>query len=659
MSQDVISRAVNSIRTLTIDAIEQAGSGHPGMPLGAAPMGYVLYQRIMNHNPKNPGWWNRDRYIQSAGHGSMLHYSLLHLCGYELSMDELRNTRQWGSKTPGHPEVHHTPGVEMTTGPLGQGLASAVGFALAEAHLAAVYNRDGFEVFNHFTYVIASDGDIMEGVTAEAASLAGHLGLSKLIVLYDDNDVTLDTKLEVSMSESVLTRYEAYGWHVQLVRDGNSLTAIEAAIKTAKHDPRPSIIAVKTIIGYGAPGKQGSSAAHGSALGATEAKAAKEYLGVDWPAFSVPKDVREHYKEAATRGQEAEKAWQKMYKSYQKAHPELAIQLGRIMAGELPKIPGRSLPKFAPGGKTATRNASHKVLNALAAYTPELMGGSADLAGSTKTDIKDTGILQKGEYAERNIYFGVREHAMAAIANGMALHGGIRPYAGTFLIFSDYLRPSLRLGALMETPVIYVFTHDSIGLGGDGPTHQPIASLTALRAIPNVTVIRPADANETVQAWLAALSNTSGPTALIFSRQDLPHLNVPSRSVAKGGYILADCEGTPDIILIGTGSEVYKCLEAKTRLDKAGISTRVVSMPSLELFEKQSKRYQDSVLPPEVRKRLVVEAGATLGWYKLAGLDGAVIGIDHFGASAEGDELMERYGISTSNIVRQAKKLQG
>ncbi len=651
-----VTRAVNAIRALTIDATQRAGSGHPGMPMGAAAMGYALFREAMRHNPKNPNWWNRDRYIQSAGHGSMLHYSLLHLSGYDMEMSELRDYRQWESKTPGHPEVHLTPGIEMTTGPLGQGLATAVGFALAEAHLAARYNRPEFEIFDHYTYVIASDGDIMEGVTAEAGSLAGHLGLGKLIVLYDDNRITLDAKASVSLSEDVMKRYEAYGWHTDRAEDWNDPAAIKAAIERAKAQAdKPSLISVPSIIGYGAP-KENTSLVHGSPLGEAGARQAKETLGIDWPAFSVPEDVKEHYRETVAKGKKAEAAWNKLYAGYKKAHPDLAAELERVMSFELPKGLVKALPRFEVGKATATRNASGKVLNALAKELPELLGGSADLAGSTKTDIEDGGVIQAGDYGARNLYYGVREHAMAAAANGMVMHGGIRPFVGTFLIFSDYLRPALRLGALMDAPVIYVFTHDSIALGGDGPTHQPIAALTALRAIPNLTLIRPADANETAQAWLAALENAKGPTALALSRQDIPNLEIPKGMVKRGGYVLADAEGKPDLILIATGSEVHLCLEAKEKLEKDGFKTRVVSMPSVELFDQQSAAYRAKVLPSELRARVAVEAGATLGWYKYVGLDGLVIGIDRFGASAEPEVILEKYGFSVKNIVREVKK---
>ena len=647
-------RAVNVIRALTIDATQEAGSGHPGMPMGAAPMGYVLYKEVMNFNPKNPQWANRDRYVQSAGHGSMLQYSLLHLTGYDLSMDDLKAYRQWESKTPGHPEHFLTPGVETTTGPLGQGLATAAGMALAEAHLAAIYNRDGHDIVDHYTYVIASDGDIMEGITAESGSLAGHLGLGKLIVLYDDNHITLDDQADVSFSEDTMKRYEAYGWHTQRVEDGNDVAAIEEAVQAAKQETRkPSIISVRSIIGFGAP-NQDTSEVHGSPLGDEGAQKAKETLGIDWEPFTVPDDVKEHYLEAAERGEKAEREWDERFENYKSEYPDLAKQFEAVMAGELPDDLEQYVPKFETGEATATRKASNAALNALAKEVPQLLGGSADLAGSTKTDINDTEIISKGNYTGRNIYFGVREHAMAAAANGMSLHGGCKPFVGTFLIFSDYLRPSLRLAALMEQPVIYVFTHDSIGLGGDGPTHQPIAQLMALRAIPYMNVIRPADANEAAQAWAWAVG-TKHPTALVFTRQDVPNLDVPSGSVAKGGYVISDSDGEPDVILIATGSEVHKCLEAKEQM--SGTNVRVVSMPCFEIFDAQDEAYRESVLPSSVRARVAVEAGATLGWHKYVGLDGATVTIDRFGSSADGDVVMEKYGFTPENIAQTAKGL--
>ena len=550
MEQNVETRAINAIRALVIDATTAAGSGHPGMPLGTATMAYVLWQRFLNHNPKNPKWFNRDRFVQSAGHGSMLSYSLLHLAGYDLSMEEIRNHRQYGSLTPGHPEVGHTVGVETTTGPLGQGVSTAVGMALAEEHLAATYNKPDFKLVDHYTYVIASDGDLMEGVSNEASSLAGHLGLGKLIVLYDDNNITIDGPTEVAFTENVLKRYEAYGWHTQQVTDGNDVEAIEVALQTAKTVNKPSLISVKTIIGFGAP-LEGTSAVHGKALKSEEAKEAKTKLGIDWPEFSVPEDVQAHYHEASSKGEQSEAAWLKEFESYQQSYPELAAQLERTLSGQVPDLESK-LPNYEMGSAYASRKTSGEVINALAPHLPELLGGAADLAGSNLTTIKDIPFMKKGDFTGRNIHFGVREHGMAAIANGLALHGGLRPYVATFLIFADYLRPSLRLAALMNQPVIYVLTHDSIGLGGDGPTHQPVAQLMSLRAIPNLIVIRPADANETAQAWHYALNQKKTPVALALSRQNLPTLAIAKDSVSKGAYVVADSEGQADVILIAT-----------------------------------------------------------------------------------------------------------
>ena len=656
--QSIVTKSINTIRALSMDAIENAGSGHPGLPLGAADMGYVLFRNILKHNPKNSQWLNRDRFILSAGHGSMLLYSLLHLSGYKLPMSEIKKLRTWQSKTPGHPEYGHTDGVEMTTGPLGQGVSSAAGFALAEAHLAAEFNKPKFKIVDHHTYALVGDGDMMEGISAEAASLAGHLGLGKLIVLYDDNQITLDADASVSFSENVINRYKAYGWQTLRVADGNNSVPIEKALKEAKAETnKPTLIAIRTIIGYGAPNKQGSSKAHGSPLGADEIKLAKDNLSIDWPAFSVPKDVKAHFTKVAKDGKASEQKWDKLFKDYKKAYPELAAEFERRMAKELPKAFAKDMPKFPVGEAMASRNASNIALNAIANKLPELMGGSADLAGSTKTDIKDSAIIKKGDYSGRNVYFGVREHAMGAMANGMSLHGGLIPYVGTFLVFADYLRPSIRLAAIMAIRVIYVFTHDSIGVGGDGPTHQPISATSALRLIPNLTVIRPADANETAQAWVEAIKRQDGPTALVLSRQNLPNLDVSKKGVSKGAYILADSLGKPDMILMATGSEVHLCLKSKAKLDKAGINTRVVSMPSFEIFEEQSNKYKEAVLPKAVRARVAVEAGSSLAWHKYTGLDGKVIAIDHYGASADGAFLMEEYGFSVSNIVKTAKSI--
>jgi transketolase len=657
---DVVTRSVNTIRALAIDAIQKAGSGHPGLPLGAAPVGYALFAKVMHHNPKNPMWFNRDRYVQSAGHGSMLQYSLLHLTGYPLTMDDLKKHRQLHSKTPGHPEVHHTEGVETTTGPLGQGLATAVGMALAEAHLAAKFNKPSFDVVDHHTYVIASDGDLMEGISAEASSLAGHLGLGKLIVLYDDNSISLDGPTKLSFSDDVLKRYEAYGWHTSRIENNssNDVAVIEQAINNAKLETgRPSIISVRSTIGFGAP-KGGTSKVHGSTLGAEDAAKTKANLDIDWPEFTVPKDVAANYAKVGKAGAKFEADWNKLFAKYAKKYPGLSSEFQRLLKGKLPADYAKDLPKFKVGEKLATRKASQLVLNALAKKVPELIGGSADLAESNYTDLEGERAIEAGDYSGRIVRFGVREHAMAAAANGMSLHGGLRPFVATFLIFSDYLRPALRLGALMEQPVIYPFTHDSVALGGDGPTHQPISQLTSLRSIPNVTVIRPADANETAQAWTFALEHDKGPIAMALSRQNLPNLEIPKGAVAKGGYILADSQGTPDVIVIATGSEVSISLEAKTLLDKAGVKTRVVSMPSTQLFDKQPAKYKESVLPSSVRNRVAVEAGATLGWYKYVGLDGAIIGLDRFGASGEGDELLKEFGFTAENIVKTAKSLK-
>ena len=659
-TESVATRAVNAIRALAIDATQEAGSGHPGMPMGAAPLGYLLYRRFMKHSPRNPRWWNRDRFVQSAGHGSMLQYSLLHLTGYDLPMHELRAYRQWGSKTPGHPEVHLTPGVETTTGPLGQGFATAVGMALAEAHLAARFNRPGHAVVDHRTWVIASDGDLMEGVSHEAASFAGHHGLGKLIVLYDDNHISIDGPTDITYSDDVETRFAAYGWHTQRVADGNDLEALEEALQDAQLEPlRPSLIAVRTIIGYGAPNMANTPAVHGSPLGAEEAASAKEALGIDWPAFSVPADVQRHYRAAADDGEAAEGAWQRAYGSYRDAYPELAAELDRVMLGELPHDVAEGLPRFEPGGSLATRKASHQALNAIAARMPELIGGSADLAGSNYTDIDGARPIVRGDYGGRIVHFGVREHGMAAVANGLALHGGVRPFVGTFLIFSDYLRPALRLSALMEQPVVYVLTHDSIGLGGDGPTHQPIEHLMSLRAIPNVLVLRPADGNETAQAWELAVRRQHGPTVLALTRQNVPHLDVPGGAVAKGGYVLSEAGAPPQVVLIGTGSEVHVCLEAQMLLAEAGVAARVVSMPSFELFASQDDGYREQVLPASVAAKLAVEAGQPHGWERWVGPAGGVIGIDRFGASADGDVLLDKYGFRADAVAEAATRLLG
>ena len=654
---DVQRRAVNAIRALTIDATQEAGDGHPGMPLGAAPMGYLLFTKAMRHDPGDPAWPNRDRYVQSAGHGSMLQYSLLHLTGYDLPMSELKGYRQWDSRTPGHPEYGHTVGVETTTGPLGQGISTAVGMALAEAHLAARFNRPGFDLVDHRTYVIASDGDLMEGVSGEASSLAGHLGLDKLIVLYDDNGISIDGPTDIAFSEDVLARYRAYGWHATRVEDGNDLAAIEAAIDEAKaQSDRPSLIAVRTVIGYGAGDLAGTSKVHGSPLGDTAAPLAKKQLEIDWPAFTVPDDVVAHYRRAVEGGKRANQEWRELLASYRERFPAEAAEFDRLVKGELPSDLAAALPSFPVGEKVATRKASATALNAIAARLPELVGGSADLAGSNYTDIDGESAMTRDDYSGRIVHFGIREHAMAAVANGLALHGLV-PFVATFLVFSDYLKPALRLSALMRQRVIYVLTHDSIGLGGDGPTHQPVEHLMALRAVPGLVVLRPADGNETAQAWEIA-ARRDGPTVLALTRQGVPNLEVPADVVAKGGYVIAESSpgDTPDVILIATGSEVALCLEAKAELERDGTKVRVVSLPSFELFEAQDDEYRERVLPRAVTARVTVEAGATLGWERYAGDRGEIIGLDHFGASAPGDVVMREFGFTPQKVAEAARR---
>jgi transketolase len=652
---------VNTLRFLAVDQVELAKSGHPGLPLGAAPMAYVLWDRFLRHNPKNPGWFNRDRFILSAGHGSALLYALLHLYGYDLSLDELKRFRQWGSKTPGHPEYGEVPGVEATTGPLGQGFAMGVGMAVAEAHLAAVHNRPEFPVVDHFTYAIVSDGDLMEGISSEAASFAGHLGLGKLIYLYDDNHISIEGNTDITFTEDVGARFAAYGWQVLRVEDGNDLDAIESAVSEARADSkRPSLIIVRTHIGYGSP-KQDTAKAHGEPLGTDAARATKEKLG--WPLdrlFLVPEEAATHAGRKVAEGAGLERTWKDLAARYRAGHPDLAPVFDAMVSNALPEGWESALPTFnAEDGPMATRSASGKALNALAPALPGLMGGSADLAPSNNTEIKGLPAFSPEERAGRNIHFGVRELSMAAIANGMALHGGLIPYAGTFLIFSDYARPAIRLSALMKTHVVYVFTHDSIGVGEDGPTHQPISQLLSLRSIPGMTVFRPADANETVEAWRFAVSH-HGPVALALTRQALPVLDKGSHPIAegvsKGAYVLAEAEGgNPDLVLLASGSEVSLALEAKAMLAGKDVKVRVVSMPSWELFDAQPEAYRQAVLPPGLPK-LAVEAGCTRGWRDYAD---EVIGIDHFGASAPGKEVMARFGFTADNVAARALALIG
>ncbi|CAB3395399.1 transketolase [Kyrpidia spormannii] len=655
--------AVNTIRTLAIDAVERANSGHPGMPMGAAPMAFVLWTRFLRHNPDDPRWPDRDRFVLSAGHGSMLLYSLLHLSGYDLTLEDLKQFRQWGSRTPGHPEYGVTPGVEVTTGPLGQGLATAVGMAMAERFLAARFNRPEHEVVDHYTYVLCGDGDLMEGVSAEAASLAGHLKLGKLIVLYDSNDISLDGETSFAFTEDVRGRFAAYGWQVLRVEDGNDLVQVAQAIATARgEDTRPSLIEVKTTIGYGSPEKAGSAKVHGSPLGAQEAAGAKRAYG--WPEdaqFWVPGEVREYFFRVKEKGAAAQRRWLERLDGYRKAYPELAREFEKALAGDLPEGWDRDLPVFRPEeGPLATRQASGKAIQALAGRIPFFLGGSADLASSNETAIQGEGAFQPGRYDGRNLWFGVREHAMGAALNGMALHGGLRVYGGTFLVFSDYMRPAIRLAALMEQPVVYVFTHDSIAVGEDGPTHQPIEHIPALRLIPGLRVYRPADANETVAAWRDVLARPEGPAALVLTRQKLPVLPETGRlapeGVARGGYVLADAE-RPQAIIIATGSEVSLAMDAKKRLDADGIPVRVVSMPCRELFERQPAGYRDTVLPPSIKARVAVEMAHPMGWDRYVGDRGRAIGIDHFGASAPGARVQQEFGFTVDRVCEVVREV--
>jgi len=657
-------RCINTIRMLAADAVQKAKSGHPGMPMGAAGMAYVLWTRFLKHNPANPTWPNRDRFLLSAGHGSMLLYALLHLTGYNLAMEDLQQFRQWGSRTPGHPEYGHTAGVETTTGPLGQGFANGVGMAIAERWLAARFNRPDHSLVDHFTYAIVSDGDLMEGVASEAASLAGHLKLGKLIYLYDDNKISIDGSTELAFTEDVGRRFEAYGWHVERVADGNDLGAVDAALRAARAEvSRPSLVICRTHIGFGSPNKQDTNKAHGEPLGDDEVKLTKQKLGwPEAPAFLVPEDVRQEFRRALERGKAWEAEWQERLKAYAAAFPTEAARWERFTSGELPDGWDAGLPAYgAKDPAIATRAASGKVIQAVYAKIENLVGGSADLAPSNNTYVPEGGEFQAGTPGGRNFRFGVREHAMGAIANGMALHGGLRPYVATFLIFSDYMRPAVRLAALMGAPVIYVFTHDSIGLGEDGPTHQPVEHLMALRAIPGLRVIRPADAVETAVAWRTALTHR-GPTCLILTRQNLPILDRagerPGAGAERGAYVLAEARtGKPEMILIATGSEVAVAVGAQKLLEGKGVATRVVSMPSWELFDAQPQAYRETVLPSAVTARLAVEAGSALGWFKYVGLGGDVVGMTRFGASAPAKVLFEQFGFTPENVADRALKL--
>ncbi len=664
ISDSLQERAINAIRFLSADAVQKANSGHPGMPMGAAAMAYTLWTRHLRFNPENPDWPNRDRFILSGGHGSMLLYSLLYLTGYNLTLDEIKNFRQWGSKTPGHPESFCTPGVEVTTGPLGQGLANSVGMAIAEKHLAKVFNRPRYDVIDHYTYAIVTDGDLMEGISYEASSIAGHLQLGKLIMLYDDNQISIDGSTDITFTEDRGARFEAQGWYVQRVQNGNDVDAVDEAIKRAKSDSRPSIILCRTHIGYGLPTKQDSAASHGSPAGEEELRGAKEKLG--WPVepwFYVPDDVLEYYRELGKRGTKLEEDWNEIISNYEQAYPEQASELKRRLAGELPNGWDDDLLEFEPSEKgIATRSASGKVINALATLLPEMIGGSADLTGSNKTWIDTSDNFQVDAPEGRNFYFGIREHSMGALVNGMAAHGGLIPYSGTFLMFSDYMRPAIRLSALSQHHSIWVFTHDSIGLGEDGPTHQPIEHVTSLRAIPNLIVIRPSDANEVVETWKYAIKRRDGPTLMALTRQNVPIIDrneyAAASGLAKGAYILRDFgDGHPEIILMASGSEVDLILKSAEKLARDGINVRVISFPSWEIFTKQDKSYQESVLLPDVKKRLAVEAGISLGWDRWVGEQGVVISIDRFGASAPSEILFEKFGFSVENVVRKAREL--
>ncbi len=655
---------INTIRFLAVDAVEKAQSGHPGMPMEAATMGYILFTRILRHNPKNPEWPNRDRFVLSAGHGSMLLYALLHLTGYDLSLEDLKNFRQWGSKTPGHPEYGETPGVETTTGPLGQGFGSGVGMALAQRYQAYRFNRPSHQVIDHKIYAFCSDGDIMEGVSSEAASIAGHQKLNSLIYVYLDNKISIDGSTSLAMSEDVKKRFEAYGWFVQNI-DGNDAEGFEKAVLEAqKQKEKPSLIIARTHIGYGSPNKQDTAEAHGAPLGAEEAKLAKKNL--DWPlepTFYVPNEVYEKFSQAIPRGEALEAEWKKMYDVWSKEHPDLAIAWER--RSHLPEGWDSSMPLFdSKEGSLPTRQASGKVLNTLADRIPALIGGSADLMDSTNVRIKSSKDALPENPGGRNIHFGVREHAMGTILNGMALYGGLVPFGSTFLIFSDYMRPAIRVAAIMKAKAIYVFTHDSIGLGEDGPTHQSIDQLASLRSIPNLTVIRPADANETSVAWYVAMQIRNGPVALILTRQKVPILDrnklASAEGLRKGAYILSEAlNGRPDIILISTGSEVFRALQAQEKLKQLGVNARIVSMPSWELFESQSKEYRDYVLPPEVKKRISIEAASVFGWERYVGSEGVMIGMRRFGASAPGEFLMQKFGFTAENIVEKSLELLG
>lgn len=651
---------INTIRTLAMDGVQKANSGHPGTAMALAPLTYLLWTKYMRYNPRNPHWFNRDRFILSAGHASMLLYSMLHLTGYNLPLEELKNFRQWGSRTPGHPEYHEVPGVETTTGPLGQGFVNGVGMAIAQRFQASRYNRPDHTLLDHYIYTICSDGDLMEGITSEAASIAGHLKLGKLIYFYDDNKITIEGDTSLAFTENVGARFESYGWHVQHIADVNDLEAVSQAIEAAQADERPSIIVTRTHIAYGSPNKQDKESAHGSPLGEQEILLTKKNLG--WPSeepFYEPEEAVAYFRQAVERGAQQELAWQEQFAAYAKAYPELAEQWQQEQDGKLPTGWDSAIPTFKAGEAMASRSASGKTLNAIAPNLPNLIGGSADLAPSTITYMKDLGDFTADENG-RNMHFGIREHAMGAILNGMALYGGLIPFGATFLIFSEYMRPPIRLAAIMRQKAIYVYTHDSIGVGEDGPTHQPIEQLAALRAIPGLTVIRPGDANETAEAWRNAIT-IEGPVAIVLSRQNLPTVDrtthASATNVAKGAYVISDSEATPQVILIATGSELALALSSAEKLRQEGIAVRVVSMPSHELFEKQSAEYKESVLPKSVRARIAIEAASPFGWDRYVGLDGDTVTLDHYGASAPFSVLYEKFGFTVENVTTKAKNL--
>ncbi|MFB5562184.1 transketolase [Bacillus cereus] len=661
MTQNINQLAVNTIRTLSIDAINAANSGHPGLPMGAAPMAYALWANHLNHNPNHPEWFNRDRFVLSAGHGSSLLYSLLHLAGYDVSIDDLKNFRKLNSKTPGHPEFGHTPGVEATTGPLGQGIANAVGMAMAEAHLAAKFNNDGHSIIDHNTYALVGDGDLMEGVAYEAMSMAGHMKLGKLIVLYDSNEISLDGELGIAFSEDIQKRAESVHWQYVRVEDGNDVDAITKAITLAKENTdQPTLIEIRTIIGYGSPKVAGTNKAHGNPLGVEEATATKQVYGWDYEEdFFVPEEVTAHFNELKQKGIEKENEWNEQFNVYRESNPALADELEKAITGEV-LIEAKDILSFDTEKTISTRVASGEAINHYVKTIPSIFGGSADLSHSTMTDIKGEAVYAVESYAGRNIYFGVREHAMGAAANGLALHGGVKPFVSTFFVFNDYLRPSIRLAALQKLPVTYVFTHDSIAVGEDGPTHEPIEHLAALRAIPGLTVIRPSDANETASAWAYALQQTDGPVVLVLSRQNLPVFNETKANIenlSKGAYVLTETNENPDVILIATGSEVSLAASAKAKLEEDNVSVRIVAMPSWELFDRQSNEYKESVLPSSVTKRVSLEMGVSLGWERYVGQEGKVLSIETFGASGTGAEVMNLFGFTTENVVQITKNV--